>query len=132
MLPNNSNFDLTAAPCLPAVLAQMLDACVREDETFAHAAQLALLDPALYAQLVEAASALGDDKRRFAVVSKLLAGLGWYYSHSCLQRRAPAVRATRRGSSSSLVAQGGTWRSFLPADRAQDSLSKSTEGMAGC
>ncbi len=78
MLPNNSNFDLMAAPCLPAVLAQMLDACVREDETFAHAAQLALLDPALYAQLVEAASALGlTTNRRFAVVSKLLAGLGW-------------------------------------------------------
>jgi signal transduction histidine kinase/HD-like signal output (HDOD) protein len=78
MLPNNRNFDLFAAPCLPTVLAQMLDASVREDETFAHAAQLALLDPALYAQLVEAASALGlTTNRRFAVVSKLLAGLGW-------------------------------------------------------
>lgn len=78
MLPNNRHFDLMAAPCLPAVLAQMLDASVREDETFAHAAQLALLDPVLYAQLLEAASALGlTTNRRFAVVSKLLAGLGW-------------------------------------------------------
>jgi HD-like signal output (HDOD) protein len=78
MFPNNKNFDLVAAPCLPAVLAQMLDASVREDETFAHAAQLVLLDPALYAQLLDAGSALGlTANRRFAVVSKLLAGLGW-------------------------------------------------------
>lgn len=76
--PDGIRFDLAAAACLPQVLEQLLDASVREEETFAHAAQLALLDPALYAQLLDAACAQGlTANRRFAVVSKLLAGMGW-------------------------------------------------------
>ena len=76
--PDGIRFDLAAAACLPQVLEQLLDASVREEETFAHAAQLALLDPVLYAQLLDAACAQGlTANRRFAVVSKLLAGMGW-------------------------------------------------------
>jgi len=92
-----------AARSLPAVLAQMLDACVREDETFAHAAQLALLDPALYAQLLEAASALAlTANRRFAVVSKLLAGLGWNTIRT-LVSNAALMQSERRSGGSDLA-----------------------------
>jgi hypothetical protein len=43
--PEQQQFRSHGGAVLPAVLAQMLDACVREDETFAHAAQLHCLIP---------------------------------------------------------------------------------------